>query len=57
MKVKVNIREFTYKDKGKYHTVVSQGDVPESNPEVQKALKKGIISKLEPVNSATAKPK
>jgi hypothetical protein len=55
MKIKVNIHEFTYKDKGKYHIVVSQGEVPEANSEVQKALKKGIITKFGPEKDSNTK--
>lgn len=46
IKVKVNLLEFTYKDKKGYHTVVGYGDVPADNQEVQTALKKKWIEEI-----------
>lgn len=46
IKVKVNLLEFTYKDKKGYHTVVGYGEVPADNQEVQMALKKKWIEEV-----------
>jgi len=50
IKVKVNLLEFTYKDKKGYHTVVGYGDVPGDNQEVQTALKKKWIEEVKDEN-------
>uniref|UniRef100_A0A7C6A8G6 Uncharacterized protein n=1 Tax=candidate division WOR-3 bacterium TaxID=2052148 RepID=A0A7C6A8G6_UNCW3 len=57
MRVKTKLREFTYKDAKGYHTIVSEGDCPEDNPEVQKALKSGILIKVETSFKFEDKPK
>jgi hypothetical protein len=43
MYVKVKIHEFTYKDKNGYKTIVGEGNVPDTNPEVQAALKSRVL--------------
>lgn len=55
IKVKVNLLEFTYKDKKGYHTVVGYGDVPADNQEVQTALKKKWIEEIKDENKNRAK--
>ncbi|MGB3341325.1 MAG: hypothetical protein WBB37_07585 [bacterium] len=53
IKVKVNLFEFTYKDKKGYHTVVGCGEVPPDNQEIKTALEKGYLTEIdkEPVKS------
>jgi len=60
IKVKVNLLEFTYRDKKGYHTIVGCGKVPIDNHEVTTALKKGYLTQVEkePVKSfSSARPK
>lgn len=60
IKVKVNLLEFTYRDKKGYHTVVGYGEVPVDNHEVETALEKGHLTQVdkEPVKSSrSARPK
>lgn len=60
IEVKVNLLEFTYRDKKGYHTVVGYGKVPADNHEVTTALGKGHLTQIdkEPVKSSkSARPK
>lgn len=45
--IKVNIHEFTYHDDKGYHTVVGYGTVPADHPDVQDALKRKRIERVE----------
>ena len=47
IKVKVNLLEFTYRDKEGYHTIVGYGEVPLDNQEVKTALAKGYLIQVE----------
>lgn len=60
IEVKVNLLEFTYRDKRGYHTVVGYGKVPVDNHEVTTALGKGYLTQVdkEPVKSSvSARPR